>query len=162
MCYQDCSASRVLPLILSAPKLLVLHDLPDEAKTVFKRSNKRKLICTKSKTIYLDSLPFLLEGPAGLHFQGNQWHQVGHHILGNQALPVKSSWAQCWRGWSSNRPTPQVHQSVHRSWLWSRMNTSCSAASNHLFTPQTGTWVVHSIWHQLHLICLPHFSAALS
>lgn len=72
MCYQNCSVSRVLPVILSAPKLLVLHGLPDEAKIVFIRSNNRNLICTKSKTIYFDDLPFLLEDPAGLHFQGNQ------------------------------------------------------------------------------------------
>lgn len=49
MYYQDCSVSRVLPLILSALKLLVLHDLPDEVKTVFQRFSNRNLICTKSK-----------------------------------------------------------------------------------------------------------------
>lgn len=30
-------------------------------------------------------------------------------------------------------PVTQVDQSVHRSWLWSRINASCSADSNHLF-----------------------------
>lgn len=89
MSCHDCSVSRALPSILSALKLLVLHDLPDEAKTVFQRSNNRNLTCTKSKTIYFDLLPFLLEGPADLHFQGNQRHQVGHRILGNQVLPAK-------------------------------------------------------------------------